>query len=64
MYDKWLEAHPKDIVWANLDDSAVEARGRSVISWLATIGLTVLWVFPVGFVGTLSNINSLCTKLP
>jgi len=63
MYDKWLEAHPKDIVWANLDDGAVEKRGRLVISWLATVGLVLVWVFPVAFVGTLSNITALCAKL-
>jgi hypothetical protein len=63
MYDKWLEAHPKDIVWENLADNAVATRTRTILSWLLTLALIVVWVFPVGFVGTLSNVSSLCTKV-
>lgn len=28
------------------------------------IGLIVLWSFPVAFVGLLSNLSSLCTRVP
>jgi calcium permeable stress-gated cation channel len=62
MYGKWLEADPKDIVWANLDHDVAEMRSRFAISWTATIGLVIIWAFPVAFVGTLSNITSLCGK--
>ncbi|KAF8917993.1 hypothetical protein CPB85DRAFT_1284409 [Mucidula mucida] len=51
MYDKWLEAHPKDIVWRNLDDGALEMR------------LIIGWAFPVTFIGTLSNLDDLCTQV-
>ncbi|TFK44505.1 hypothetical protein BDQ12DRAFT_701964 [Crucibulum laeve] len=64
MYDKWMEAHPKDIVWKNLDDGALEMRSRYVISWLATVGLIVAWAFPVTFIGALSNLDDLCAKVP
>jgi hypothetical protein len=63
MYNKWMEANPKDIVWQNLDDGALEMRSRYVISWLATIGLIIAWSFPVAFIGTLSNLDDLCTKI-
>ncbi|KAL0946485.1 hypothetical protein HGRIS_012702 [Hohenbuehelia grisea] len=63
MYDKWMEAHPKDIVWRNLDDGALEMRSRYVTSWMATIGLIIAWAFPVAFVGTLSNVGDLCAKV-
>jgi hypothetical protein len=63
MYSKWMEANPKDIVWQNLDDGALEMRGRYVISWAVTVGLIIGWAFPVGFIGTLSNLDDLCTKL-
>ena len=63
MYDKWLEVHPKDVVWENLADSAVATRTRKIVSWFLTLGLIVVWVFPVGFVGTLSNVSALCTKV-
>ncbi|KAF9453915.1 DUF221-domain-containing protein [Macrolepiota fuliginosa MF-IS2] len=62
MYSKWMEANPKDIVWHNLDDGALEMRWRYVTSWAATIGLIIVWAFPVGFIGTLSNLDDLCLK--
>jgi len=60
MYSKTMEAHPKDIVWRNLDDGALEMKSRYVTSWLATAGLIFVWAFPVGFIGTLSNLSDLC----
>lgn len=63
MYDKWIETNPKDIVWRNLNDGAVETRMRFVISWLGTVGLIIAWAFPVAFVGTLSNVEDLCNKV-
>ncbi|KAK0441132.1 DUF221 family protein [Armillaria borealis] len=56
-------AHPKDVVWRNLDDGALEIRGRYLTSWLATIGLIIGWAFPVTFIGTLSNVDDLCIKV-
>jgi len=63
MYGKWLAAHPKDVVWANLDDGAVEMRGRQFLSWVATVGLIILWAFPVAFIGTLSNLHGICSSV-
>ncbi|KAL0573076.1 phosphate metabolism protein 7 [Marasmius crinis-equi] len=60
MYDKWMEVNPKDIVWHNLDDGALEMRGRYVMSWIATIGLLIVGLFPVAAIGTLSNLDDLC----
>lgn len=58
-----MEAHPKDIVWANLDDGALEMTSRYVTSWMASFAMIVAWTFPVGFVGTLSNLDDLCVKV-
>lgn len=63
MYDKWMEANPKDIVWKNLDDGALEMRTRYLLSWLGTAGLVFAWTFPVAFIGTLSNIDDLCHRV-
>jgi len=63
MTNKWLEAHPKDVVWENLDDGAAADRRQFVISWTVTVGLIVAWAFPVAFIGTLSNITALCGKV-
>jgi len=62
MYDKWLETNPDDVVWENLDDGAVQFRTRYFISWTLTIGLIILWAFPAAFIGSLSNLSSLCQK--
>ncbi|KAG8909434.1 hypothetical protein FRC01_006946, partial [Tulasnella sp. 417] len=63
MYDKWPDVAPDDIVWRNIDDSGYETRARYVISWLAMIGLIIVWTFPVAFVGLLSNVSALCAKI-
>ncbi|KAG8922564.1 hypothetical protein FRC02_011782 [Tulasnella sp. 418] len=63
MYEKWTDVAPEDVVWSNIDDGAYETRARYVISWAATIGLIVLWSFPVAFVGLLSNVDSLCSEV-
>lgn len=63
MYNRWMEVNPKDIIWSNLDDGALEMKSRYALSWVATIGLIIIWAFPVGFIGTLSNLSDLCEKL-
>ena len=35
---------------------------RYAASWAATIGLVILWAFPVAFVGLISNVNQLCAR--
>jgi len=62
MSDKWVGAHPRDIIWSNIDHDDDERSGRFLISWAATVGLVILWAFPVAFIGSLSNITSLCGK--
>ncbi|KAL1744955.1 hypothetical protein HDZ31DRAFT_37437 [Schizophyllum fasciatum] len=59
MSEKWMEAHPKDVVWANLDDGPL----RKAISWAATIALIIFWAIPVAFVGTVSNVSGLCDNI-
>ncbi|KAE9399448.1 DUF221-domain-containing protein [Gymnopus androsaceus JB14] len=63
MNDKFIETHPADIVWHNLDDDALETRSKVALSWVATIGLIILWSFPVALIGGLSNVNSVCKKV-
>lgn len=63
MAEKFIEVSPKDVIWDNIDDGAYERRFRYVTSWLASIGLIVLWFAPVAFVGTLSNVSTLCEKV-
>ncbi|KAI0035439.1 hypothetical protein K488DRAFT_76589 [Vararia minispora EC-137] len=58
---KYVEVSPEDIIWDNLGMNPYERRIRTALSWAATIGLILVWAIPVAFVGTLSNIKSLCT---
>ena len=47
----------------HLQDGAYETRFRYVTSWIANLGLIALWFLPVAFVGTLSNVSTLCEKV-
>ncbi|TFK46380.1 DUF221-domain-containing protein [Heliocybe sulcata] len=64
MGDKYIEVSPKDMIWSNLDDNAYETRARYIVSLAATVGLIIAWAAPVAFVGTISNIDGLCSRLP
>lgn len=59
--DRQLGVAPEDVIWANLNLNPYEARIRIAISWGLTLGLIILWAFPVAFVGAISNIHALCT---
>lgn len=59
--DRQLGVAPEDVIWANLNLNPYEARIRTAIIWAITLGLIILWAFPVAFVGAISNIHALCT---
>ncbi|KAI0070905.1 DUF221-domain-containing protein [Panus rudis PR-1116 ss-1] len=61
MANKYTNVAPEDIIWDNLNMNPYEARIRSAVSWGITLGLIILWAFPVAFVGAVSNIHSLCS---
>ncbi|ESK88187.1 duf221 family protein [Moniliophthora roreri MCA 2997] len=64
MVDKWMEVNSKDIVWHNLDDNALEMRGRTLTSWAANVGLIIGLTPLVIFIGTMSNVDDLCNEVP
>ncbi|ETW77979.1 hypothetical protein HETIRDRAFT_324961, partial [Heterobasidion irregulare TC 32-1] len=59
---KYVEVGPEDVIWENLGMNPYERRIRMAIGWAITLGLIILWAFPVAFVGAVSNIHSLCIK--
>ncbi|KNZ47361.1 hypothetical protein VP01_646g6 [Puccinia sorghi] len=63
MNGKWLDVASEDVIWANLSMNPLQQRVRVLISWGVTIALVVFWSLPVGFVGMISNVNSLCSKV-
>jgi hypothetical protein len=48
---------------ANIDDGAYEMRTRYILSWLATLGLLILFGFPVALAGFTSNVGQTCRDI-
>ena len=61
MNARYLDVAPPDVIWSNLSINPYQARVRYWISWAATLGLIILWAFPVAFVGLISNVSYLCS---
>ncbi len=64
MTNRYVEAHPDDVVWANMNMNPYERKIRTVIGWAITIGLIIFWAVPVAFVGIISNIKGLANNVP
>ncbi|EMD35447.1 hypothetical protein CERSUDRAFT_116206 [Gelatoporia subvermispora B] len=62
MAGKQIGVAPDDVIWGNLNLNPYEARVRQAISWGITLGLIILWAFPVAFVGIVSNVHGLCAQ--
>lgn len=60
MAEKHIGLAPDDVIWSNLNMNPYEAKVRTAIAWGFTLGLIILWAFPVAFIGAVSNIHSLC----
>ncbi|TNY20875.1 hypothetical protein DMC30DRAFT_396414 [Rhodotorula diobovata] len=63
MSARYLEVAQDDVIWGNLNINPYQQRARYAISWAMTIGLIVLWSFPVAFVGLISNVSALCVQV-
>ncbi|KIK55038.1 hypothetical protein GYMLUDRAFT_249051 [Collybiopsis luxurians FD-317 M1] len=61
MAGKYIEVAPSDVIWGNLTLNPYEMKVRLAISWGITAALIIFWAIPVAFVGTISNIQSVCT---
>ncbi|SCV74185.1 BQ2448_6617 [Microbotryum intermedium] len=64
MSAKWVEVDREDVIWRNLSVNPSNGTLRYAASWAATVGLIILWSFPVAFVGSLSNVSALCISTP
>lgn len=64
MANKYVEAHPDDVVWANMNMNPYERKIRTAIGWAITIGLIIFWTIPVAFVGVVSNVKGLANDVP
>ncbi|KAE8189673.1 hypothetical protein CF336_g5630 [Tilletia laevis] len=64
MNDRYMGAHPNDIVWENLTMNPYEKKIRSAIGWAITLAMVLFWIIPIGLVGVFSNIGGLAEKVP
>lgn len=64
MSTRYLEVGEEDVIWGNLNINPYQQRLRYAASWAMTLGLIILWSFPVAFVGLISNVSSLCISAP
>ncbi|KAE8227813.1 hypothetical protein CF326_g7277 [Tilletia indica] len=64
MNDRYMGAHPADIVWDNLSMNPYEKKIRSAIGWAITLAMVLFWIIPIGLVGVFSNIGGLASKVP
>lgn len=55
---------PADIIWSNLRIFWWEKVVRRFFAFAAVIAIILLWAVPVAFVGVISNITYLISKLP
>lgn len=63
MDNRYVEAHPNDVVWGNLNMNPYERKIRTAIGWAITVGLIAFWTIPVGFVGFVSNLKGLAAEV-
>ena len=63
MNDRYLDAHPNNVVWGNLNMNPYEKKVRTLVFWAITIALVLFWSIPVGFLGVVSNVKGLAEKV-
>ncbi|KDN46784.1 DUF221-domain-containing protein [Tilletiaria anomala UBC 951] len=63
MVDRYIEAHPNNVVWSTLNMNPYEKKIRTLVFWLITLALVFFWTVPVGFVAIISNIQGLAEKV-
>lgn len=63
MGQRFLDVHPNDIIWGNLNMNPYEQRVRNAVGWAITFAIVLFWTIPVGFVGIISNVGGLSEKV-
>lgn len=64
MSPRYIGINPEDIIWSNLRIKWWERVARGLISTAFITALIIFWAIPVAFVGIVSNINFIATKVP
>lgn len=61
---KYLEVHPQDVIWENLNMNPYAVKIRTAIAWAITIALVIFWTVVIFIVGIISNVKGTSTKIP
>lgn len=61
---RYIEVDQEDVIWDNVALNPFQAKIRYLLSWAMTLGLIILWAFPVAFVGAVSNVTALAKLAP
>ncbi|KAL9004971.1 MAG: hypothetical protein Q9188_002219 [Gyalolechia gomerana] len=64
MAPRFIGVNPDEVIWKNLKINWASRVVRNILTTTFVILLIVFWSIPVGFVGILSNINSLIRLAP
>ena len=60
---KFIGMIPKEVIWKNLTLSPAARLSKGYLSTAFVAAIILLWSIPIGFVGTVSNINYLADKV-
>lgn len=64
MAERYVEAHPDDIIWSNLSMNPYEKKIRTIALWAVTWATVLFWIVPVTLVGVFAQVDYLTTKVP
>lgn len=61
--DRFVGVQPKEAIWANLGLTPPSRISRASLATALVVATILFWAIPIGFVGAISNINSLADKV-
>ncbi|KAL8964621.1 MAG: hypothetical protein Q9183_004328, partial [Haloplaca sp. 2 TL-2023] len=64
MSPRFIGINPEEVIWKNLKMNWASRVIRGIVSTAVVAALVIFWSIPVGFVGILSNIQSLIELAP
>ena len=64
MAPRFIGVNPDEVIWKNLRIKWWERILRNAATISFVVALVIFWAIPVAFVGSISNVQALTTKLP
>ena len=63
VWDSYTEAHPKDVIWSNLNMNPYEKKVRTFLFWVVTWLTVIFWFIPVALVSIFAQVDYLTSKV-